>query len=238
MKATLTLQNDFSGRILTAAVFRAQKKVLLHQGAILRRAMRQQIRTRRSPSKPGQPPTNQTGILKNSIRFAYVPFSQSVVVGPVKLSGSTNAPGVLEHGGVVPVPKVFRYRRFAPGAPGNDGGIGPVKILSTEDYDPYATKFGVGTLRREKGYSRREYQKWERYVDVIWRRLRTEKEARHANIIYSALMSLRGIHLTTKTTGRLERRPYASRALLQCQEALILAWKNALTDKMGFGAKR
>jgi len=50
-------------------------------------------------SKPGEPPRNRTGLLKDKILFAYDPESESVVVGPALLNGGTGAPQTLEEGG-------------------------------------------------------------------------------------------------------------------------------------------
>lgn len=51
-------------------------------------------------SLPGDPPRNRTGLLREKILFAYDPNSESVVVGPETLNGSTGAPETLEFGGV------------------------------------------------------------------------------------------------------------------------------------------
>ncbi len=50
-------------------------------------------------SKPGEPPRNQTGLLKNHILFAYDTESESVVIGPALLNAGTGAPQVLEDSG-------------------------------------------------------------------------------------------------------------------------------------------
>jgi hypothetical protein len=50
-------------------------------------------------SKPGEPPRNQTGLLKNNILFAYDPDSESVVAGPALLNSGDGAPETLEFGG-------------------------------------------------------------------------------------------------------------------------------------------
>lgn len=51
------------------------------------------------PSKPGDPPKNVSGALKNFIRFAYDKVTRSVVIGPTLLPGRTDAQEVLEKGG-------------------------------------------------------------------------------------------------------------------------------------------
>lgn len=69
---------------------------------------------RRASSKPGDPPLNQTGRLRDNIFFFADPKTRkSVVVGPVKLNKSTNAPAVLEHGGVSTITTRRGGRRLA-----------------------------------------------------------------------------------------------------------------------------
>lgn len=79
-------------------VERGRRKALSRAGAFVRRTARSSIRRRKNASRPGQPPTSQTGDLRK-ILFAYDPVSRGVVVGPVKFK-SGNAPEVLESGGV------------------------------------------------------------------------------------------------------------------------------------------
>ena len=123
------------------------------------------------------------------------------------------------------MPKEYQQRLFSPGAPGNAGGIGPVKIVEEGEAGGYGYSFGVG--KRNPKIVNRSLG-WERYVDVIWRRLRTEKEARHADTTYARLQAMRKIHPTTKTVARIEPRPYASEALKKCQQKLVEVWKDSL----------
>ena len=51
-------------------------------------------------SRPGEPPRNMTGRLKGSILFWYSRAERSVMVGPAKLHGGRDVPGILEHGGI------------------------------------------------------------------------------------------------------------------------------------------
>ncbi len=75
------------------------RKVLSKFGAFVRQDARQRIRRRKRPSRPGESPTNQTGLLKRHIYFVFDPDRRSVVIGPVLLNRSTGAPATLEHGG-------------------------------------------------------------------------------------------------------------------------------------------
>lgn len=67
--------------------------------AIAKKQGRRPPKLGRASSKPGEPPRSQTGLLRQFIWFAYDPFSDSTVVGPVKLNRPSGAPETLEHGG-------------------------------------------------------------------------------------------------------------------------------------------
>ena len=58
-------------------------------------------RRKKGPSDPGKTPRVVTGLLKNFIFFSYDKFKQSVVTGPVRLTGfkkAGEAPAALEYG--------------------------------------------------------------------------------------------------------------------------------------------
>jgi len=106
-------------------VDRATRRVFSKFGAYVRRTARSSIRRRKRPSRPGQPPSSHTGLLKKFIFFSYnptpAPGSGSVVIGPVRLSQNERgeAPALLEHGGRTtlrrhgkPVRAKFRGRPF------------------------------------------------------------------------------------------------------------------------------
>lgn len=85
------------------AVDKATRGVLSRFGSFVRTTARHSIRKRKSPSPPGQPPRNRTGLLKRFIFFAYEPQDRSVVIGPARLNRSTGAPEILEYGGTATV---------------------------------------------------------------------------------------------------------------------------------------
>lgn len=89
------------------AVGSARAKVMSKAGAFIRRSAQFSIRGRKNPSKPGQPPTNQTGLLREFIFFQYDPSTRSVVIGPAKSPskkmGGRPIPSILEFGGQVAV---------------------------------------------------------------------------------------------------------------------------------------
>lgn len=197
----------------------ARKKALNKAGAIVRKFARRSIRNRKRASKPGEPPTNRTGRLKNSILYALDDNGHSVIIGP-KAFGTKKGGKTLEKGGTVSLPKLWQKRKFAPGLPGNMGGIGPVVINAPEgpwthrwslDYDDHTYRYDSG-----------------RYVNVIWRRLRTEKEAELAERNYLALQEMRGIKPTDKKDGRVEPRPFMQPALVNAKKYVIAAWEKSL----------
>jgi phage gpG-like protein len=84
-------------RVLRAAE-RAEGRNLTRIGAFVRRRARSSIRKRAKPSRPGQPPTRQTGRLRDRILFAVDRRGSSVVVGPRFQENATPA-AALEFGG-------------------------------------------------------------------------------------------------------------------------------------------
>lgn len=89
----------FDRQQVQSAVSRVERRVLSKFGAYVRQDARQRIRRRKRASRPGQSPTNQTGLLKRHIYFVFDPDRRSVVIGPVLLNRGTGAPATLEYGG-------------------------------------------------------------------------------------------------------------------------------------------
>jgi len=94
------------------AVDRAKRRSLSRAGAFIRQRARTSIRKRKRQSRPGQPPSSHTGLLRRFILFGYDRQRDSVVVGPVGFKRS-RAPNVLEFGGraVVETGRTRRSRR-------------------------------------------------------------------------------------------------------------------------------
>jgi len=95
------------------AVDRGKRQALSRAGAFIRRRARSSIRKRKRASRPGQPPSSHTGLLRRFILFGYDRIRDSVVVGPVGFKRS-RAPNVLEFGGRTTVetrPRKGRGRR-------------------------------------------------------------------------------------------------------------------------------
>lgn len=101
----------FDKPAVTRAMDAASRRVLSRFGAYVRQEARHSIRPRRGTSPPGQPPYSHTGLLRRSILFGYDPGRQSVVIGPIRLESSPEAPRLLEYGGTKTVNgQVSHYR--------------------------------------------------------------------------------------------------------------------------------
>lgn len=97
----------FDREKVIAAVGKARASVMAKAGAYIRRTAQFSIRTRKSVSKPGQPPTNRTGLLREFIFFSFDPTTRTVVIGPAKAKArGYNVPNVLEFGGTFQIPEV------------------------------------------------------------------------------------------------------------------------------------
>lgn len=96
------LSGFFDRQKVVSAVDKATRKVLSRFGAFVRQRAKSSIRRRKTPSKPGQPPTSWTGLLKKFLFFSFDRSKRSVVIGPSKLNtAGRDAPEVLEQGGTV-----------------------------------------------------------------------------------------------------------------------------------------
>ena len=90
----------FDRQRVLSLVNRAERRVLSKFGAFVRQGARSSIRRRKRSSRPGQPPSSHTGLLKRNIFFVYEPVRSSVVIGPIRLNQAVgDAPAALEHGG-------------------------------------------------------------------------------------------------------------------------------------------
>ena len=82
----------------------ATRKRLSQFGAYVRQTARRSIRKQDRSSRPGQPPSSHTGLLKQFILFGYDSDRRSVVIGPVALARkSSDIPEILEYGGKVTI---------------------------------------------------------------------------------------------------------------------------------------
>jgi len=126
----------FDKPAVTWAVDGAARRVLSKFGAFVRSTARRSIRKPRrvpvgelsesqlrryretgtrpfAPSRPGEPPRNQTGLLRDNIFFFYDRSERSVTIAPAKMR-SDDVPGVLEHGGMTRVRPSGRMAKIEP----------------------------------------------------------------------------------------------------------------------------
>ena len=138
------------------AVDRARRGSLSRAGAFVRTRARSLLRRRKRSSPPGQPPsvhsTNADASLKK-ILFGWDPSRDSVIVGPVLLSGSgdyaegVTVPELLEFGGVVTLkrPRVIP----APRARGRRKQGRPVRLAKGERLNYGGNPFMGPALKQE-----------------------------------------------------------------------------------------
>jgi len=84
---------------------RARQRVVSRFLYFVMQDARQGIRRRKNASRPGQPPTNRTGLLKSTIFYGMDSSEEGGAVGAVPFNGRIRRlriPQVLEHGGQVP----------------------------------------------------------------------------------------------------------------------------------------
>lgn len=100
------LRSHFEPKRIENPMIRKRQRVHRKFGAFVRKRAMSSIRRRKNPSKPGRPPTNQTGQLKRSIFFAADEHTATIgptkfnqVVPDIKLDGRTTVPELLEDGG-------------------------------------------------------------------------------------------------------------------------------------------
>ena len=131
----------FDRAAVTRRLDPATRKVLGKFGALVRKTARWSIRRRKGPSNPGEPPHNQTGLLKKFIFYSYDPLRESVVIGPAKLNGTkgVDVPSVLEYGGVSVI--------------GDGGFLGPKRRVEIA----------------ARPYMRPAYEKTEKELPALWR---------------------------------------------------------------------
>jgi hypothetical protein len=106
MKLKSLTANFLDRKTVTRKVDRKKIRVLMKQGAFVRRTARSSMpgptKKRKPPSSPGEPPRAQVGTLKKFIFFKYDSGTESVVVGPARVrADDQDAPRTLEFGGMV-----------------------------------------------------------------------------------------------------------------------------------------
>ena len=95
--ATFHLNSELVIKTLHAKTRRAFSRA----GGYVRTTAKRSIKKRAGTSPKGEAPYSHSGLLKNFIFYQYDPRTESVIIGPEKISkpGMGTAPRALEHGG-------------------------------------------------------------------------------------------------------------------------------------------
>lgn len=102
-------RNFFDKPRVLNALDKARLRALSKAGAFIRKRARSSMRRSPSYSKPGRPPHAHVGLLKTMLFFSYDRSRESVVIGPVALSRSSDVAPLLEFGARV----TARHERWA-----------------------------------------------------------------------------------------------------------------------------
>ena len=112
MIGMVTKDMFFDRSAVTRRVDRAARRVFSRFGAYVRTTAKHSIRKRKRISRPGEPPSSHTGLLRRFIFFGYDRDRRSIVIGPMPLTGRIgDAPHALEYGGPSAVKGRRRKRR-------------------------------------------------------------------------------------------------------------------------------
>jgi hypothetical protein len=111
MQMTLKQAKDnfFDRQVVIDAVGKANARVAMRQGGLVKTIMRRSMRRKKGPAPAGSPPHAHKGQIRDFTEFAFDPATKSMVVGPVKL-GKGAAPEIQDKGGYVPVKGIFNRK--------------------------------------------------------------------------------------------------------------------------------
>ncbi len=167
----------------------------------LRRAARNSIRRKKSPSDPGQPPRSVRGDLKRGIEAHWQRGSGEALVGPAGFPWGTGAPNTLEFGGNAVIDKSVRRKV-------GDGG--EVRVVSGA---------AAGIKRDSSGKFLRTSQRGKEVmpgVRVVFAKMRTQRQADRATAINRSIFGRR--------TVRVAERPLMAPSLERSLPKLAPMW--------------
>jgi hypothetical protein len=90
----------FDNAVVKKDIDRRTQWVFARFGNYVRQAARKRIKKRKRKSRPGEGPTNQTGLLRGNIFFAYDKDGRTLVVGAQAIYSTPFIPERLEYGAV------------------------------------------------------------------------------------------------------------------------------------------
>ena len=189
----------FDTKEIKSKISEATRKVLSKFGAFVRQSAKRSIKTKSTPSTPGQPPHSHSGQLKKGILFGYDPARQSVVVGPVKLAKKGNAPEALEKGGEA------------------------VKRKNPRRVDRKIGDGGVILLRKSNSASSKQVKDWSgRLRWVTFGSLRTARQVVHSEKLETEIWGPKMI------SGTIRARPFMGPAFERELPNLPPNWRNSV----------
>jgi hypothetical protein len=195
----------FDRVIVETEVERIEFEALKRNALYLRRAARNSIRRRKSPSQPGQAPRSVRGDLKRGIQAHYERGISEAVVGPVRFDWGTGAPNVLEFGGDSVIDNsVVR----------NVGDGGEIRVVSGA---------AAGVKRDSSGKFLRASQRGKEVrpgVRVVYGKIRTQAQADRATRINREIFGPRTI--------RVAERPFMAPALERSLPKLAPMWSTSV----------
>ncbi len=194
----------FNREKVKKAMDEATHFALLSSGAWVRSVARRSMRYRKSPSRPGEPPSARQGparsLLRRMLYFAYDAQGDEVVAGPVKLGQESGVPNLHEFGGIQGVIQRGKLRV------GMTAAIRIVKGRRIE-IGPHIKAAHKDTKGRR----------------VVYAKLKTPGQVEQAHKVEDELYGFRD--------RRFPKRPYMRPALLQSADKIPTFWENSLGVK-------
>ena len=153
--------NFFDRKAIVDAVGKANARVAMKQGGLVKTIMKRSMRRKKGPAPAGQPPHAHEGQLRDLTFFAFDPSTQTTVVGPIKLDAG-NAAEIQDKGGMVPVVGIYsRSGKFIPAyalsAAGRRGAMAKAKFVKVmREVQP--RPFSVPALQSAKSKLAEQWQ--------------------------------------------------------------------------------
>jgi hypothetical protein len=191
----------FDRAIVETEVERIEFEGLKRNALYLRKAARNAIRRRKSPSQPGRAPRSVRGDLKRGIQAHYERGLSQAVVGPVKFDWGTGAPNTLEFGGDSVIDNSV-VRKVGDG--------GEIRVVSGA---------AAGVKRDSSGKFLRASQRGKEVrpgVRVVYGKIRTQAQADRATRINREIFGPRTI--------RVAERPFMAPSLQRSLPKLAPMW--------------
>ena len=131
MSSIVRIRVRFNANRVKKKVDQASFKSLGHAGGAIRKTAYRSVRKRKTPSRPGSPPSSPTGRLRRSFRYEVDRQGPGVVIGPVnEIAGRLW--NLHEFGGVAKKRRRLKRHRFRVGQHGPVRSLGKGKFQRIE----------------------------------------------------------------------------------------------------------